>query len=81
MKMISVVEFNKRLLNFREKAFSRDATGEERFDAVMELIRSYLNVDQKDPAFTDAIAINFDAVMAEYATRLRMMGIPLDEVS
>lgn len=81
MKTITVAEFNERVLNFREVAFSADATVEERRDAFQHLTRSYLNVDQNDPKFSSSVATNFQAATLEFTMRMGLMGISLAEVS
>ena len=81
MKSISVAEFNERLLNFREVAFSANVTNEERKDAFKHLTRSYFNVDLSDPKFNDSVAMIFDSTVIEFTRRMGLMGIPLTEVS
>ena len=75
MDKISVKEFHKRTLSFREKLGT--VLAEEQYQNLKKMfILSYLSVDQSDPDFDQEKIVNiFDSNLVEYVRRMGIMGM------
>lgn len=76
MEKISVEEFYKRVLSFREKLGTVGLTEEQYQNLKKMFILSFLNVDQDDSDYNEEkIANIFDSNLIEYIRRMIHMGM------
>lgn len=70
---ISVAEFYKRVVSFRQKMGIK--LEPEQYRNIFKMLGiSYLNVDQNDSDFSLTVAQHFQDTVAEYIRRMSLMG-------